>query len=75
MAQQYCARCHAIGTEGSSPFREAPPFREVVRRYPVEQLEEALAEGISVGHPAMPLFEFQPHEIDDLLAFLGGLAR
>ena len=39
-------------------------------RYPVETLEEPLAEGIVTGHPSMPEFRFQPDQIDDFIAFL-----
>ncbi len=46
----------------------------MVKRYPVDDLQEALAEGIMVGHDAeMPQFELDPEEIDDLLAYLDGL--
>ena len=34
----------------------APPFRDLPKRYPVENLAEALAEGIVTGHPARPRF-------------------
>jgi mono/diheme cytochrome c family protein len=49
---------------------EAPPFRTLSERYPVTALEEAFAEGILVGHPAMPEFRFEPHEIDAIIAYL-----
>ncbi len=70
IAEQQCARCHAIGREGESPMHQAPPFRDIVKRYPAEQLGEALAEGIVTGHPAMPEFTFRPAEIDALIAYL-----
>lgn len=74
IAQAQCARCHAIGKEGKSPMALAPPFREIPQRYPVEHLAEALAEGIVVGHPAMPEFVFDPPEIDALLSYLQSLS-
>lgn len=74
IAERLCARCHAIGPEGASPLGIAPPFRELPKRYPVEQLAEALAEGIVTGHPEMPRFVFTPREIGALLAFLQSLA-
>lgn len=74
LATKLCARCHAIGPTGASPLAIAPPFRELPKRYPVEQLAEALAEGIVTGHPEMPRFTFSPREIDALLAFLQSLA-
>ena len=68
-----CARCHAVEMQGTSPKAEAPPFREVVGRYPPEQLEEALAEGIVSGHPDMPQFVFEPAEIQNIIAYLNDL--
>ena len=69
-AKAHCARCHAIGTTGESPFKPAPPFRTLQLRYPIETLGEALAEGIVTGHPAMPQFELAPTQINDLLSYL-----
>lgn len=73
IAQRHCARCHAIGSTGASPFPEAPPFRRIVTRYPVDHLAEALAEGIAVGHPDMPVFAFSAPMVGDLLAYLSSL--
>jgi cytochrome c len=69
-AKTHCARCHAIGRVGESPFKPAPPFRTLHLRYPIESLGEALAEGIVTGHPAMPQFELAPPQINDLLSYL-----
>jgi mono/diheme cytochrome c family protein len=41
----------------------------------VEQLVEALAEGIRTAHPAMPEFELNQRQIDDLIAYLKSLER
>ena len=70
-----CSRCHAIGRTGNSPFEPAPPFRTLHRRYPVESLEEPLAEGIVTGHPEMPEFSFEPEQIGDVIAYLKSLER
>ncbi|MCB1527687.1 MAG: cytochrome c [Hyphomicrobiaceae bacterium] len=69
-----CARCHAIGMDDTSPHEQAPPFRDVVTRYPSENLAEALAEGIVSGHPDMPVFVFQPEEIEGFIAYLDSLS-
>ena len=50
----HCARCHAIDKVSPSPLKVAPPFRTLHTRYPIENLEEALAEGIVTSHPTMP---------------------
>lgn len=74
IAERLCSRCHAVKREGESPMGLAPPFRELPKRYPVEHLAEALAEGIVTGHPAMPRFTFTPREIDALLTYIASLA-
>ncbi len=38
-----CGHCHAVGRTGNSLDKEAPPFRSLGTRYPIESLEEALA--------------------------------
>ena len=65
-----CAKCHAIDKVSPSPLKIAPPFRTLHKRYPIETLGEALAEGISTGHPTMPEFRLEPDQIGDLLAYL-----
>jgi cytochrome c len=69
----HCANCHAIGTLGESPLRIAPPFRTLHTKYPVESLQEALAEGIVTGHPTMPEFRLDPGQVGDVIAFLKSL--
>ena len=76
LAVTYCAVCHDISNSNHSPQEAAPPFAEIVTRWPVEYLAEALAEGISVNHEQtiqMPEFTFEPGQIDDLLAYLESL--
>jgi mono/diheme cytochrome c family protein len=73
IARRQCGRCHAVGEAGASPMGLAPPFRDLSKRYPIENLEEALAEGIVTGHPAMPRFTFEPREIGALLSYISGL--
>jgi cytochrome c len=65
-----CARCHSIDRVTESPLKIAPPFRTLHLRYPIENLGEALAEGISTGHPTMPEAPLDPDQIHDLLSYL-----
>lgn len=65
-----CARCHSIDRVSPSPLKIAPPFRTLHLRYPIETLGEALAEGISTGHPTMPEFRLDPDQIHDVLSYL-----
>ncbi|MGF3023779.1 c-type cytochrome [Methylobacterium aquaticum] len=75
LARAHCARCHAVGRTGPSPLSVAPPFRDLHTRYPVEELAEALAEGIRTGHPGMPEFRFDPDQAQSLIAYLKSLER
>lgn len=70
-----CSRCHSIDKVSPSPLRIAPPFRTLHLKYPVETLEEALAEGIVTGHAAMPEFRLDPGQVGDVIAFLKTLER
>ena len=65
-----CSPCHAIGPQGDSPHADAPPFRELGQRYPIEALEEAFVEGIETGHPDMPSFVAAPDQIADIIAYI-----
>jgi mono/diheme cytochrome c family protein len=65
-----CARCHAVGRAGTSGHPQAPPFRTLGTKYPVESLEEALAEGIISGHPDMPEFQFDAEDVGAIIAYL-----
>jgi cytochrome c len=65
-----CLRCHAVGRTGNSTHPQAPPFRTLGQRYPIEVLAEALAEGLSSGHPDMPEFRFEVDDVDAILAYL-----
>lgn len=75
LATTLCARCHAIGLTGTSTHKKAPPFRVIAKKWPVNQLEEALGEGIVVGHSIMPEFELQPEQIAALLDYIDSLKK
>jgi mono/diheme cytochrome c family protein len=69
-----CGRCHSIEATGESPLKEAPPLRELYLRYPIEQLEYGLAEGMGSRHPEMPQIQFSTEEISAILNYLGNIA-
>ena len=73
LVEDNCSRCHAIGQTGDSPLAKAPPFREVVKRYPPSSLGEALVEGIVTGHNEMPEFVFESDQAMEIIAYLNSL--
>lgn len=77
IASVNCGRCHAIGAIGESPNPKSPPFRYLSRKYPLANLEEALGEGIVVGHEGMemPRFKLGASQIEALLAYLNSIQR
>jgi mono/diheme cytochrome c family protein len=75
LLQQKCAPCHAIGKTGNSPRQEAPPFRTLSERYPIESLEESLGEGIMSGHPDMPEFSFDADGVGAIIAYLNSIQQ
>ena len=52
--QADCSRCHAIGKTGFSPFKPAPPFRDVMKRYKAEDLAEGLSRNPTVRLTSTP---------------------
>lgn len=70
LVQRNCSQCHAITRTDKSPLRDAPAFRDLTLNYPMEDLAEALAEGILTGHPAMPEFRFEPSEVKAIIRYL-----
>jgi cytochrome c len=70
-----CAPCHAVGRTGDSPHKEAPAFRTLGQRYPIESLEEALGEGIMSGHPDMPEFKFDADDVGAIIAYLKSIQK
>ena len=70
MVQANCAGCHAVAETDVSKVEGAQAFRDLHKKYPVEHLQEALGEGIAVGHPAMPEFKMSPQQVQDVIAYL-----
>ena len=74
LVQKHCGGCHAISTKDLSKHREAPAFRDVLKRYSASDLEEALAEGILTGHADMPEFKFEPVDVRAIIKYLSTLS-
>lgn len=68
-ARANCARCHAVSATDHSPNPRSIPLRFLGRLYPIEHLEEALAEGIMAGHE-MPEFVLEGDEVQALILWL-----
>jgi cytochrome c len=70
-----CGSCHAIGRSGDSPQKDAPAFRTLGTRYPIESLEEALGEGMMAGHPEMAEFKYDADDVGAIIAYLKSIQK
>jgi cytochrome c len=68
-----CGPCHATARTGESRHPDAPPFRTLGKRYPIEYLQESLGEGIISGHPDMP--EFTGDDVGAIIAYLKSIQQ
>jgi cytochrome c len=68
----HCARCHAIDKVSESPLAIAPAFRTLHLKYPVSDLQRPLAQGV---HPAMPRFQLEAGQVEDIMAYLKTLEQ
>ena len=77
IARENCARCHAIEGDRPGDDEQAPAFATFSRQWPIDNLAEALAEGIVVGHNVerMPEFTLDPVDIEALLAYITSVQR
>ncbi|MCA8900834.1 MAG: cytochrome c [Hyphomonas sp.] len=69
LAEDNCARCHGLGQE-DPPRTDAPALRHLLTGLDSEAIKDDFREGIKIGHPDMPQFEFTPMETDMLLAYI-----
>jgi mono/diheme cytochrome c family protein len=75
VAQEHCARCHAIGRRGQSPNPKAPRFPRIAERYPDNNPAPVLIDGTVVRHPGMPEFRLLENETDGLVAYIRRISR
>ena len=73
LVEANCAACHGIESDDQSKHLEAPPFRTLWERYPVDALEESFVEGIATGHPDMPQFTATPEQIVAIIDYIASL--
>ena len=75
LVRAHCAQCHSIDKVSESPLPIAPAFRTLHLKYPIENLQRPLSEGIIAGHPTMPQFRFEPDQVRDVIAYLKTLEQ
>jgi cytochrome c len=72
--EKHCARCHAIERQGPSPLAQAPPFRDVYDKYPLEELEMRLTEGAVSHYRYMPQIDLTHEDVAAVMAYLASIS-
>lgn len=73
LVEANCSKCHGVSMKDKSSHEKAPVFRSLAKRYPIEALEEAFAEGIYTGHPDMPEFAATPEQVAAIVAYISSI--
>jgi cytochrome c len=73
LVQSNCARCHAVGAQGSSPNAFAPEFRTLRQTYSQASIEETFTAGDIAEHPPMPHFANRPNDNRDILNYIDSI--
>ena len=68
-----CGRCHAVDATSASPRAEAPPFRDVFKKFPVEELRMRLSEGVVSHFKDMPQVDFTDEQVTGIIDYLSTL--
>jgi mono/diheme cytochrome c family protein len=75
LVTENCSGCHAVGLAGDSPHPQAPPFRALSDRFPIDALEETFVGTIDTGHPGMPVFEASQEQIDSIIEYIASVMK
>ena len=75
LVTENCSGCHAVGLDGESPNPQAPPFRDLSERFPIDALEETFIGTIDTGHPGMPVFEASQEQIDSIIEYIASVMK
>jgi mono/diheme cytochrome c family protein len=69
LAERLCAQCHAVQKQlGTSPNRDAPPFREIASTPGMTSI--ALSAALQTSHATMPNIILTAEERADLIAYI-----
>jgi mono/diheme cytochrome c family protein len=71
VARRWCAACHVVAPNQSSPTSEARPFTSIARAPDFDTA--AIAMFLLKPHPKMPDMSLTPKEATDLAAYIASL--
>jgi len=71
LARRWCAACHVVASNQTTPTSEAPPFASIARGPRSEAA--AVAAFLMQSHPKMPDMSLTQKEATDLAAYIASL--
>ncbi len=72
LARQWCSGCHVV-TGNKQGQDAAPPFAAIARRHGSDNTW--LRAWLAAPHPPMPSLDLSRQQTDDIVAYLGSLAK
>jgi cytochrome c len=75
IAEANCASCHALSRVDESAMPAAPPLRQIGKAIPRGKLRQLLRGTVFLQHAAMPDFEPDQRQADDLAAYITDIAH
>lgn len=70
LAETNCAPCHAIAQIDESEHPDAPPFRHMANRRPLETLPADMLGDLFLRHAVMPQFEPDERQVNDIVTYM-----
>jgi len=67
-AKKFCTKCHALNRGEASPEPTAPPFGNVANTKGMTAT--ALTVWLTTSHPTMPNIVIEPHDMDNVVAYI-----
>lgn len=76
IAREYCTSCHAVAErpDGRQGRAAAPPLNALLAHRSSDQLADALVDGLTIVHGAMPIYDFSISAEVALMAYLEAIA-
>ena len=69
LAEKNCSACHAVGTKGMSPNKNATEFRDIYRRHRNMAIRSPVERAITYAHYRTPI-EMSDRQIDAVVAYI-----
>jgi tetratricopeptide (TPR) repeat protein len=74
LAEKSCSGCHAVGTTGISPNKNAAEFRNYYQNQPLFELRQPITRAIREKHDQMLMQNLSDKEIDTIVAYINSLS-